>query len=296
MSASPFSEKLDRIQTTEHTLSMGKSNIHYWEYGDPSQPVDLVLIHGFRGDHHGLEPIVAELGPHIHAIIPDLPGFGSSDPLYPHADIDSFSRWLTEFWSELKVSSNTVILGHSFGSIIVSAALAAGFPADRAILINPIAANALSGPRALLTKLAVFYYALAARLPSRLGYALLKNKTIVRVMSNTMAKTEDKYLRKWIHQQHDLYFSVFASRNAVLEAFTTSVSHDVSEFAPHIPQEVLLIAAEKDDITAVDRQHHLASILSRSQLEVIPDVGHLVHYEAPSHAATLISQFLGSAR
>jgi len=296
MSASPFSEKLDRILTTEHTLSMGKSNIHYWEYGDPSKPVDLVLIHGFRGDHHGLEPIVAELGPKIHAIIPDLPGFGASDPLNPHADIDSFTRWLTHFWSELKVSSSTVILGHSFGSIIVSAALAGGFPAKRAVLINPIAANALSGPRAILTKLAVFYYALAARLPSRLGYALLKNKTIVRVMSNTMAKTEDKYLRTWIHQQHDLYFSVFSSRAAVLEAFTTSVSHDVSEFAPHISQEVLLIAAEKDDITALDMQHHLASLMSRSRLEVIPDVGHLVHYEAPSHAARLISQFLGTPR
>lgn len=293
MSASPFSEKLDRISTTEHTLSIGKSNTHYWEYGDTSQPVDLVLIHGFRGDHHGLEPIVAELGPDIHAIIPDLPGFGASDPLNPNADIESYSRWLTQLWSELNVSSNTVILGHSFGSIIVSAALAKGLPATRAILINPIAANALSGPRGLLTKLAVLYYALAARLPSRLGFALLKNKFIVRVMSNTMAKTQDKHLRKWIHQQHDLYFSVFSSREAVLEAFRTSVSHDVSEFAPLIPQEILLIAAERDDITQLDDQFALAKTLSSSRIEVIPHVGHLVHYEAPGQAAELITAFLG---
>lgn len=275
---------------------MGKSKIHYWEYGDSSSPIDLVLIHGFRGDHHGLEPIVAELGPDFHAIIPDLPGFGESDPLYPQADIDTFSTWLLHFWSELNVTSQTVILGHSFGSIIVSAALAQGLPVDRAILINPIAANALSGPRGVLTKLAVMYYALAARLPSRLGFSLLKNKTIVRIMSNTMAKTDDKYLRSWIHQQHDLYFSVFSSRAAVLESFRTSVSHDVSEFSPQISQKVLLIAAEKDDITELDKQFELAKSMATSRLEVIPQVGHLIHYEAPSHAAQLIREFLGETQ
>lgn len=294
--SSPFSEKLDRIPTTEHTLTLGKSDTHYWEYGDPSTPIDLILIHGFRGDHHGLEPIVAELGPNIHAIIPDLPGFGASDSLSPQADIDSFSSWLTLFWSSLNTSSHTVILGHSFGSIIVSAALAQGFPAHRAILINPIAANALTGPRAVLTKLAVFYYAVAAKLPPRLGFALLKNKVIVRMMSHTMAKTDDKNLRRWIHHQHDLYFSVFSSRSSVLEAFTTSVSHDVSEFTPHISQEVFLIAAEKDDITDLAKQFELASLLPRARMEVIADVGHLVHYEAPAQAATFIAEFLGKNR
>jgi pimeloyl-ACP methyl ester carboxylesterase len=265
---------------------------HYWEYGDASHPVQLVMIHGFRGDHHGLEPIVAELGADVHVIIPDLPGFGISDPLDTPADIDAYSGWLVGFIEALSAQA-AVILGHSFGSIIVGAALAGGIQNKRAILINPIAANALKGPRGMMTRLAVLYYKAAAALPESAGYALLKNKAIVRIMSETMAKSSDKNLRQWIHEQHDQYFSLFSSRDAVLEAFQTSVSNDVSQFAPDITQEVMMLVADKDDITALPEQKLLASRIPGTRLEIVQGVGHLVHYEAADFAARNIRDFLG---
>jgi len=73
----------------------------------------------------------------------------------------------------------------------------------------------------------------------------------VRVMSVTMAKTRDPELRRFIHDQHDRYFSAFADRDVVLEAFEASVSHDVREYAARIPTRTLLIAAERDDISSV---------------------------------------------
>ncbi|MEK7662933.1 MAG: alpha/beta hydrolase, partial [Actinomycetota bacterium] len=265
---------------------------HYWEYGDVSSPVQLVMIHGFRGDHHGLEPIVAELGADVHVIIPDLPGFGISDALPSRADINSYAHWLFGFITILNAESS-VILGHSFGSIVVGASLASGLPNKRAILINPIAANALKGPRGFMTRLAVLYYKAAAALPAKSGYALLKNKAIVRVMSETMAKTKDPNLRQWIHEQHDQYFSLFASRDSVLEAFETSVSNDVSQFAPDIHQELMMLVADKDDITALPEQKLLASRIPGTRLEIVEGVGHLVHYEAPDFAARNIRDFLG---
>ena len=186
-----------------------------------------------------------------------------------------------------------VILGHSFGSIVVSAALArTGLSTDTLILVNPIAAPALSGPRGILTRLAVLYYQLGALLPERLGFALLRNRIIVRVMSETMAKTRSKSLRKWIHSEHDRYFSAFSDRAVVLEAFKASVSNDVSEFAASIDARTLLIAADRDDITPVSAQHTLAELFPDAALEVIPDVGHLIHYEVPARAAALIEEFL----
>ncbi len=272
------------------------STTRFWDYGDASAATTIVLVHGFRGDHHGLEPVVAHLEG-FRLISPDLPGFGESEPLHDaRHDIEGYARWLRAFVTGLDLAGRVVILGHSFGSIIVSAALADTetpvLRPDDAILVNPIAAPALKGPRGILTRLAVFYYWLASVLPEKLGFALLRNGLIVRVMSVTMAKTNDRALRRWIHNQHDRYFSAFSDRRVVLEAFRASVSHDVSEFAPRIPERTLLIAADKDDITPVAAQKRLVVLFPDARLHVITGVGHLIHYEVPLEAAEQITAFL----
>jgi pimeloyl-ACP methyl ester carboxylesterase len=288
----PYASALRAIPVRERIVLLAQGKTAFWDYGPQDRPVDLVMVHGFRGDHHGLEPFVAALGAGLRILIPDLPGFGSSDALPSPASLPAYAQWLCDFTRAVAVSVSSAILGHSFGSIVVSAAIAQKLPAGRVILINPIAANALKGPRGMLTQLAVGYYKAAAALPEGAGNALLKNPGIVRIMSATMAKTKDPELRRWIHAQHDQYFSAFASRDSVLEAFTTSVSHDVSEFASDFQQPVLLVVGEIDDITALPAQHELASKISNARMEVIESVGHLVHYEAPEQAAVAIRKFL----
>ena len=97
----------------------------------------------------------------------------------------------------MKVAPGAFVLGHSFGSIVAAAAVAAGLETPKLILVNPIGAPALEGPRGILTRLAVFYYWAGARLPwKRIGEALLRNGAIVRVMSVSMAKTKDPELRR----------------------------------------------------------------------------------------------------
>ncbi len=274
------------------------SRTRYWEYGASaaSAEVTVVAVHGFRGDHHGLEAIVASLcarRPGLRVIAPDLPGFGESDPLTGHRhDIEGYGAWLSAFLDELGLRGTAVLLGHSFGTIVVSAALAAGLPTPQAVLINPIASPALSGPNAVGTRLAVFYYWLGARLPETPGFALLRWRVVTRGMSVTMAKTRDRALRRWIHNQHDLFFGAFASRDVVLEAFRASVGSDVSVYASRIPVPVHLIAAAKDDITPVADQHVLADLFPQATLTVLPDVGHLIHYEVPDAAAREVEGFL----
>ena len=291
---SPFAALLTLMDPRAHTQPVLGSDTRYWEYGDPASSTTVVMVHGFRGDHHGLEAVVAQLHG-LRIISPDLPGFGESAAFRtgPHS-IDAYATWLTEFLRQLALPGRVVVLGHSFGSIVVAAAAAmpGGLPADDLVLVNPIAAPALSGPRGILTRLAVFYYWLASRLPERLGFALLRNRVIVRVMSITMAKTTSRERRRWIHNQHDRYFSAFADRTVVLEAFTASVSHDVSEYAAAIGTRTLLIAAEKDDITPVQAQVGLRALFPDARLHVLPGVGHLIHYEVPEDAARELRRFL----
>jgi pimeloyl-ACP methyl ester carboxylesterase len=295
--ASPYADALGRIPVRAAELSVLGGVTRYWDYGDPHAETTIVLVHGFRGDHHGLEPVVANLGG-ARIVSPDLPGFGESDPLGEAAhDIDGYARWLRAFVAGLGIEGRLVILGHSFGSIVVAATLAGHDVPDAlepaaVILVNPIGQPALEGPRGVFTRLAIFYYWLAAVLPEKLGFWLLRNGLIVRVMSITMAKTKQKGLRRWIHDQHDRYFSAFSDRRVVLEAFKASVSHDVSEYAPSIRERTLLIAAEKDDITPVAAEYRLQTLFPDARLIVIPGVGHLIHYETPGQAATAIEEFL----
>lgn len=287
--SSPYAARLGRIPIERHEVEVRGGRTAYWVYG-PENATTVIAVHGFRGEHHGLEPVLAYL-PELRVIAPDLPGFGETAPLPGRThDLDAYAQWLREFAAA--VAPGAVILGHSFGSIVASAAVAGGLETPRLILINPIGAPALEGPKGILTKLAVLYYGLGAKLPAAIGTALLRNRLIVRGMSVTMAKTRDLELRRFIHDQHDTYFSDFADRDVLRDAFVASVSHDVRTFAPEIDVPTLLVAAQQDDITPIEAERRLATLFPDAELVEIARVGHLIHYEAPAEAAGAVRRFL----
>ncbi|TFB17990.1 alpha/beta hydrolase [Microbacterium sp. 3H14] len=287
---SPYADRLRRLPVQRHEVGVRGATTAYWVYGPEDAATTVIAVHGFRGEHHGLEPVLAYV-PEVRVIAPDLPGFGESAPLPGRRhDLDEYAGWLTDFAAT--VAPGAVILGHSFGSIVTAAAVARGLGTPRLILLNPIGAPALEGPKGLMTRLAVLYYALGARLPERLGTALLRNRVIVRVMSITMAKTKDPALRRFIHDQHDTYFSRFSDRDVLRDAFVASVSHDVREFAPEIDVPTLLVAAERDDITPIEAERKLAKTFPDAELVEIAHVGHLIHYETPAEAAGAVRRFL----
>lgn len=286
----PYADLLAAIPVQRREVAVLGGTTAYWVYGPEDAAVTVIAVHGFRGEHHGLEPVVAHLDG-IRVISPDLPGFGESAavPGRRHT-LDLYAEWLTAFAGA--VAPGAEILGHSFGSIVVAAAVAGGLPTPRVILVNPIGAPALEGPRGILTRLAVFYYWAGARLPRRLGEAVLRSRLVVRIMSVSMAKTKDRALRAFIHDQHDTYFSRFADREVLRDAFVASVSNDVRAFAPRITQPTLLIAAVRDDITPIEAERHLQTLFPRAELVEIDDVGHLIHYETPRVAAAAVTRFL----
>lgn len=299
-----------------------------WQYGE-GDAAPLLLVHGFRGDHHGLELIAEGLTvmlPGVPIIVPDLPGFGMSSaiPGREH-DLALYGEWLRAFVSAVDQHAGNVehdrqvehaagmdnagthpsgvhIVGHSFGSLVVARAIADGLAPGSITFINPISSPALSGPNAFMTRLAIAYYRAAEALPPAAARALLGNPAIVRVMSEVMAKTRDSELRSWIHGQHDQYFSVFSDPTTLLQAFRASVSHTVAEIVAESRSDspngtpfsvpTLIIAGDRDDISPLRAQLDLQRCLPGAELRVIPGVGHLVHYEAPEDAAVHVVRFL----
>jgi pimeloyl-ACP methyl ester carboxylesterase len=288
---SPYAAALAAIPVREADLELLGSTTHYWEYGPLDRPVDLILIHGFRGDHHGLEPVLSNL-PGLRIVSPDLPGYGASSPLPTTHTIATYAQWLRSFVEALGLAG-TPILGHSFGSIVVAHAVAAGLAPRKVILVNPIAADATSGPDKVMVPIVKLYFRIGRLLPHRAADFWLGIPLATRIMSVKLARTRDKTLRRWVHEEHGRYFSGFSDPVTLSEGYEASVSTNVIAVAPQLTMPTLLVVGAQDNIAPLEGQRRLAELLPNGRLVILEGVGHLVHYEKPAEAAEAIAAFLG---
>jgi len=266
----------------------------YWFYPSENAAKTLILIHGYRGNHHGLEAIAGAL-PDFNLVIPDLPGFGESTPFAGPHTLEAYRAWLADFIElvirEQKLEALPVLVGHSFGSIITAAYAGSEQESkiSHLVLINPVSAPALEGPKAALTKLVRLMFWASGVLPLKTGLAMLKSWPMVRGMSIVMTKSWKPSLRSWVHAQHDANFNDFANRRVAIEGYNASISHNVGEYAPKFDVPVTLIIGAKDDITSVSQQEEMAAkIRSDWTLTNLKGVGHLTHYEKPFEVAAAI--------
>ncbi len=282
-----------RLQTIDGELTK------YWFYpAKTTAAKTIIFIHGYRGNHRGLEAIAGALED-FEIFIPDLPGFGASAPLNGEHSIAHYSQWLDKFIQGLNLSAKPILLGHSFGTIVCSH-FAATNPRSisKLVLVNPVSAPALEGPKAGLTKIAILFFWLAAKLPVTTADWLLKSWPMVRGMSIVMTKSKDKTLRAWVHRQHDDNFNDFAELRVAIEGYHASISSCVADFAASFEMPTMFIAGDRDDITSVAQQQKTFATVkaNESRLEVIHGVGHLTHYETPERVADLIRSFAGGSK
>jgi pimeloyl-ACP methyl ester carboxylesterase len=274
----------------EHTDAVDGTTTHWWDYSAKPTAPTLVMIHGFRGDHHGLQ-LFADALSEFRVVIPDIPVFGASSG-WPDGvvSLDRYGAWLRAFLTAT-ANDSAIVIGHSFGSLIVAHAMR-GKRAMPVVLINPISQRALSGSNRFTTAIASLWYSLGGLLPERIGSAWLGNPLFVRLMSVMLTKSRNPRLRRWIHNQHARYFSLYSDRNSLIGAFTASTSASVADFAADITARVLLIAADRDDITPLSAQVAVQQQFPNAELHVLEGVGHLVHYERPIETASAIRAFL----
>lgn len=239
------------------------------------------MVHGFRGDHHGLLGVAGAL-PEARFVIPDLPGFGKSGQLADEHSIENYSRWLIDFVAE--AGDFDAILAHSFGTLVLSRALAGGLEANRVLLQNPISTTQRGG---LVNSIADTYYRWGSREQSN----LLRSQLVVRGMSIALATTMKPSVRRFIHRQHSSYFSTYASNRSVFEGYQAASSSNVLDYAEHLPKKTVIVAGERDIVAPLAGQKQLAA-LTGADLKVIAKTGHLTHYETPAEVASHLAELL----
>jgi pimeloyl-ACP methyl ester carboxylesterase len=111
--------------------------ISYLHGGRPDQPC-LLLLHGWAMDAETLRPLGEELQANYYVLIPDLPGFGQSDPL-PSPSFDSFANNMVEFIKSFGIVGRATLVGHSMGAgIAIQMAFDNPMVVEKLVLINGV--------------------------------------------------------------------------------------------------------------------------------------------------------------
>lgn len=279
-------------------VDVAGSRTAVYRYGHPDAPV-VLAVHGFRGTHLGLEPLARALADRgLRVLVPDLPAAGASTPLPGRHDLDAHARWLAELSDRLSERDSgqpgvpPVLLGHSFGSVVVGAAVARGVAHRAVVLVNPIAADPFGASNRGAVAVTRAYYGLVRRLPERPARALLAHRLVAVLTSELMATGTDREHRRWMRAEHIRQADMFAGRGPVLDAFEASTTATAGDVADRFRCPTLLIAGERDDLGPVPAQQRLAELIPDATLTVLPRVGHLIHFEATDAAADAIADWL----
>lgn len=270
-------------------MKIGGANTFVASYsGEADTPRRLLLIHGIRGTHHGLEAIVGAL-PNFECVVPDLPAFGRSEPLAGKQTLEALHGWLGELIDRFKPDA---IVSHSYGTLLVSSAPAA---ADiRQILINPVIELDTIREQKISSRLTTAFYTLCEAMGETWGRKLCSARLLVDAMSFGLASKPGSDVRHWVFAQHRLHFSSFASLRTLAEhsKLATSLSVEPKDAGS---TALLLIGSTHDAISDIRHIKRYAGLVAAAQVETLEGYGHLVHYEAPDLAARAIERFVGES-
>jgi len=286
--------ELANARATQRSVLVDENECKYWFYPATTTPSakakNIVLVHGYRGDHHGLESFAGGLSDYnIYA--PDLPGFGVSTPLKAEHSLDNYVLWFKGFIKQIGLV-NPISIGHSFGTLITSALESKEHTFSAMIFINPVGGGKVQGLSRFLMYFVKAYYWIAHVLPESIGLRMVKTFLLVDSMSSYTTKSKDKSLRTWIKGQHRQHFNSFANSQVVWESYVASISNTMAPYINGIYVPSLLIAAELDEVTPVEAVKKMSNDMNSAVMYEIANCGHLVHYEAAEEAVDQMTSFL----
>lgn len=245
----------------------------------------LVLVHGFGGDKDNFTRVAGFLTPHYRVVIPDLPGFGEAgrDPAISYHIADQVQR-LVAFLDGLGLAR--VHLGGSSMGGFIAAEFAGRHPERVASLWLLDAAGTAAAHDSPTIQHALHSEEFPLLIRDVRDYDTLVAKTMAHPpylphgMKLTLARRSvaDYALHRRIIDQ-------FGKESPLLEA----------QFA-RIEVPALIVWGERDEILDPRGAQALQALLPRSELQLLPDAGHLPMIEAPRATAGRYLRFRAGLR
>jgi pimeloyl-ACP methyl ester carboxylesterase len=251
----------------------------------------IVLIHGLAGSSVTWRAVRPRLAERYDTIAPDLLGHGESAKPMGDYSLGAFASGMRDFLRVLGVSSATIV-GHSFGGGIAMQ-LAYQHPelCDRLVLVSSgglgrevswlLRSVTLPGAEHLMPLIFPRFVAdigdEAGKVLSGFGVKAPRLAEMWRSYASLAGAPNRKAFVRTIR--------------TVIEPGGQSVSAlDRLYLAAHVP--TLIVWGDRDDIIPVSHAVAAHEAIPHSRLEILHDVGHFPHLEAPERFIEVLSEFL----
>lgn len=265
--------------------------IAYREAGDPDAPEALLLIHGMAGSSHTWRAIMPKLAKKYRVVAPDLLGHGESSKPRSDYSLGAFAVGLRDLLDELGIASATVV-GQSLGGGIAMQFLYQHPDYCRRLVL--ISSGGLGQDVGLVLRL---LSAPGAELvmPIIAPQPVLKAGNAVRSFLSARGLRSPRGAEMWSAYSS---FADGATRSAFLRTLRSVVDYRgqavsaLNRLQMRAEMPTLAIWGEDDTIIPVDHAYAALEVRPDCRLEVLPDVGHFAHVEAPDLVAEILDEFI----
>ena len=253
-------------------LKVGNLDINYFTGG---QGEPLVVIHGGGSGAKGWLRSVAELCEHYRVYVPDLPGFGLSQPMDGNHGMPEFVEFLDDFICNLELE-RVHLVGHSVGGgIALHYALKFPHKIGKLVLVSSMC---------LGREVALWVRVLSSSVFCRsLGVAA------------TAALKAVKWLVNLVYAPLKFVNPLPQAKLNFGKTMVTTLGEQTTVLVSHLSKlmmPTLLVWGAKDCIVPVSQAYAAAELIPDCQLHVFEGCGHSVYKQRAKEFSHVLTNFL----
>jgi pimeloyl-ACP methyl ester carboxylesterase len=261
---------VSKIQS--QTINIDGLDVHYYTAG---QGEPLVVIHGGGGDARTWWDNITELSKKYTVYVPDLPGYGGSQPLVGKYYIPELSEFMEKFAAKLGLEKFNLV-GHSLGGgIALSYALRSPHHIKKLVLVSSLCLGREIALWVRLLSVPALIQSIGA-----LTVAVLKGvKWLLMLMLNPA-----QIIMPLSPASVTVGGSIttFRQQSLVLENRLAEIT---------VP--TLLVWGAKDPIVPVRQAYAAAKVIPDCRIKVFENRGHNVHRDELKQFSNIVNGFLG---
>ncbi|MFQ5996933.1 MAG: alpha/beta fold hydrolase [Dehalococcoidales bacterium] len=255
-------------------VKVGGLDIHYLSGG---QGEPLIVIHGGGGNGaRAWMKNIEALAENYTVYVPDLPGFGYSQPMAGDYYIPELVQFVEEFSRSLGLKS-FYLMGHSLGGgVALEYALKFPYKVSKLVLVNSLC---------LGREIALWVRFLSNCVVSQsMGKAVLAMLKAVKWVVDKLFATVE-----FVIPLSRFSFSVGRKVTTLREQSTVFVNRLSEIMVP-----TLVVWGAKDPILPVEQAYAAAELIPDCRVKVFEDSGHSVYRDKLAEFSLLLIAFLGS--
>ena len=240
----------------------------YYEKENKNNEEKILILHGWRSSFNSWQKVFEGLSSFFSVVFLELPGFGQSETPSFSFDLEDYLK-IVNLFCEKKDLDKFYLVGHSFGGAI-SFLFTVSFPEKVKKLV-------LCAP-------AIF----------RFHQKSLKQKIFILLskMGNKVFNQKIPFLFKKNFYRLLNNYDYFALNDVMKETFKKIIKRDLRDNLSLLKTPTLILWGEKDKILPPSQAFFLKEKIEKSELEILPKVGHAISLEAPDLLVQKIISFL----